>query len=118
VVINAFPEDFGTLKDGVITLPIIQRKDADGNPMYDDEGNPRIYQGYLYQGNDGYYACTNGGFQLILPGASPAAVAKAKRAAAAANFEYRLNGGAANMMKVNKKDSLKRHRRLTYTLSK
>lgn len=117
-VIGAFPEDFGTLKDGVITLPILQRKDADGNPMYDDEGNPRIYQGFLYQGTDGYYACTNGGFQLILPGASPAAVAKAKRAAAAANFEYRLNGGAANMMKVNKKDSLKRHRRLTYTLSK
>ena len=41
---------------------------------YDDEGNPRIYQGFLCQGNDGYYACTNGGFQLILPGASPAAV--------------------------------------------
>ncbi len=118
VVINAFPEDFGTLKDGVITLPILQRKDADGNPMYDDEGNPRIYQGFLYQGSDSYYACTNGGFQLILPGASPAAVAKAKRAAAAANFEYRLNGGAANMMKVNKKDSLKRHRRLIYNLSK
>lgn len=112
VVINAFPEDFGTLKDGVITLPILQRKDADGNPMYDDEGNPRIYQGYLYQGNDGYYACTNGGFQLILPGASPAAVAKAKRAAAAANFEYRLNGGAANMMKVSKKESLKRRLKL------
>ena len=118
VVIGAFPEDFGTLKDGVITLPIIQRKDADGNPMYDDEGNPRIYQGYLYQGSDGYYACTNGGFQLILPGASPAAVAKAKRAAAAANFEYRLNGGAANMVKVNKKDSFKRHRRLTFDFSK
>ncbi len=112
VVINAFPEDFGTLKDGVITLPILQRKDADGNPMYDDEGNPRIYQGYLYQGSDGYYACTNGGFQLILPGASAAAVAKAKRAAAAANFEYRLNGGAANMMKVSKKESLKRRLKL------
>ena len=118
VVINAFPEDFGTLKDGVITLPIIQRTDSEGNPMYDDEGNPRIYQGFLYQGSNGYYACINGGFQLILPGADPAAAAKAKRAAAAANFEYRLNGGAANMMKVNKKDSLKRHRRLTYNLSK
>lgn len=118
VVINAFPEDFGTLKDGVITLPIIQRTDSEGNPMYDGEGNPRIYQGFLYQGSDGYYACINGGFQLILPGADPAAAAKAKRAAAAANFEYRLNGGAANMMKVSKKESLKRHHRLAFDFSK
>ena len=107
VIINAMPEDFGTLKDGVITLPVLPRTDSDGNPVYDSEGNQKVFQGYLYVGESGYYACTNGGFQLILPGASPAAVAKAKRAAAAASFEYRLNLNNAKQNKMNVKPNRK-----------
>lgn len=94
VIIQAFPEDFGTLKDGVITLPSIPRTDKEGNPILDDDGNQRYFQGFLYAGEDGYYACSNCAFKLVLPTASAAVKAKAKRAVAASDFAYRLRGGA------------------------
>lgn len=96
-VIEAFPEDFGTLKDGVITLPYLTATDNDGNILTDENGDPIKFQGYLYR-SDGkaWYSCTNGAFALVLPSANAAARAKAKSRAAAAAFEYRLNGGASN----------------------
>lgn len=96
-VIEAFPEDFGTLEDGVITLPYLTATDSEGNIRKDSNGDPIKFQGYLYR-SDGkaWYSCTNGAFALVLPSANAAARAKAKSRAAAAAFEYRLNGGASN----------------------
>lgn len=96
-VIEEFPEDFGTLKDGVITLPYLTAKDSEGNIRKDSNGDPIKFQGYLYRSDGGaWYSCTNGAFELVLPSANAAARAKAKSRAAAAAFEYRLNGGASN----------------------
>lgn len=95
VIINYFQGDFGTLEDGVITLPYLTATDEDDNVLTDKNGDPIKYQGYLYTDDDAWYACRNGGFKLVLPNANASAKAKAKRAAAAADFEYRLNGGAS-----------------------
>lgn len=89
-VIEAYPEDFGTLKDGVITLANIPRTDAEGNPKLDGEGNPICFQGFIYDDEGGYYAATNCAFKLVLPSASADVREKAKRLAAARNFENRL----------------------------
>lgn len=96
VIIKYFQEDFGTLEDGVITLPYITATDDEDNVLTDNEGNPIKFQAYLYR-EDGkaWYACRNGAFELVLPNANASARAKAKRRAAAADFEYRLNGGAS-----------------------
>ena len=83
---------FGTLKDGVITLPVFERETNDGGTAY--------YQGLLVMGTSGYYACTNGAFELILPEAvSSAARAKARANAKARNFAKRLNGNKGMSMK-------------------
>lgn len=89
-VIGAYPEDFGTLKDGVITLPAIPRYDDDDNPILED-GNPVCFQGYVYEGDYYYFAGNNCAFKLILPSASPEAKAKAKRIAIARKFEKRMH---------------------------
>ena len=111
VIIGAFPGDFGTLENGIITLPVIPRTDSDGNPIFDSEGNPRVFQGYLYEGEQSYYACTNGGFKVIMPDAAPSAIAKAKRAMSAADFALRLNGGASSV-RLNNKVTKKVHHRM------
>ena len=81
----------GTLEDGVITFPVLPREDADGNPITDDEGNQLYFQGWLNFEEGKYFAMgANGEMQLILPNANAAAVAKAKRAAAASDFERRM----------------------------
>ncbi len=81
----------GTLEDGVITFPVLPREDADGNPITDAEGNQLYYQGWLNFEEGKYFAMgANGEMQLILPNANAAAVAKAKRAAAASDFERRM----------------------------
>jgi len=94
-IIAALPQYFGTIVDGVITLPAIARTDSEGNPKTDADGNQLYYQGYTYIGTDGYYAGKNGGFKVVLPSA---VTASAKRAAAssrrAQEFANRLNGGA------------------------
>ena len=96
-VIAAFPEHFGTLEDGVITLPYLTATDSEGNIRKDSNGDPIKFQGYLYRSDGGaWYSCRNGAFELVLPSANAAARAKAKSRAAAAAFEYRLNGGASN----------------------
>lgn len=80
---------FGTLKDGVITLPVFDRETEEGTAYY---------QGLLVMGGSGYYACTNGAFELILPEAvSNAARAKARANAKARNFAKRLYGNNKGM---------------------
>lgn len=71
---------FGTLKDGVITLPTLTTQSGSS------------YQGIFMQGTGAWYAGTVGEFKLVLPSAASAA---AKRAAVvnskARSFEKRLN---------------------------
>ena len=111
-VIAAFPEDFGTLEDGVITLPYLTATDSEGNIRKDSNGDPIKFQGYLYRSDGGaWYSCRNGAFALVLPSANAAARAKAKRRAAAADFEYRLNGGASNCESKNHLTSSKKLRK-------
>lgn len=76
---------FGTLVDGVITLPSFSVKDDDGNVKY-------TFQGIFAQGKNAWYAGQNTEFKLVLPTASAAARAKAKKAAAASDFARRLSG--------------------------
>ncbi len=111
-VIAAFPEDFGTLEDGVITLPYLTATDSEGNIKKDSNGDPIKFQGYLYRSDGGaWYSCRNGAFALVLPSANAAARAKAKRRAAAADFEYRLNGGSSNCESKNHLTSSKKLRK-------
>lgn len=85
---------FGTLKDGVITLPKFPVKDDDGNVKY-------TYQGIFAQGTKAYYTGTSSEFKLIMPEAVPAnARAKAAKRAKAQNFARHLNA-------YNKKMSMK-----------
>lgn len=81
VVIANFPTRFGTLESGTITFPKVTT-----NSGID-------FQGYLYRGGQLlYYGGTTLASQIVLPGATPAAVAKAKRAASASDFARRLRG--------------------------
>ena len=76
---------FGTLKDGVITLPQIPVQDNDGNVKY-------TYQGIFAQGSSAYYAGTSSEFKLVLPEAvSAEARAKAAKRAKALSFARHLN---------------------------
>ena len=99
-VIAAIPEVFGKVEDGVITLPVLPITDEDGNPTYDDEGNAKVYQGVIYNDNGAYYACRNGAFELVLPTASAAVKAKARKAAKASNFARRLSGASISKKAV------------------
>ena len=83
---------FGTLKDGVITLPIFQTK------------NETNYQGIFAQGSSAYYTGAKGEFKLVLPSANAAAKAQAKKRAAASDFARRLKG---NIVKHQAKKSKK-----------
>ena len=72
---------FGTLNAGEITFPSTKSK------------NGVEYQGYLYRGGELlYYGGTTLASKIVLPNASAAAVAKAKRAASATDFARRLSG--------------------------
>lgn len=78
----------GTLKDGVITLPVFERETEDGIALY---------QGLVYMGTSGYYAGSNGGFKLVLPEAvSASARAKAKSMKRAISFEKKLKKHVAS----------------------
>lgn len=79
----------GTLKDGVITLPVFERQTSDGATA--------LYQGLVYMGSDGYYAGANGAFKLVLPEAvSASARAKAKSMKRAISFEKKLKKHVAS----------------------
>lgn len=80
---------FGTLKDGIITLPTLERET--------DEG-VAYYQGLTYMGTSGYYGGGNDTFRLVLPEAVPAeARAKARAQAKAHSFAKRLYGKSYSM---------------------
>ena len=80
----------GTLKDGIITLPVFDRQASDGSTVY--------YQGIFAVGSSAYYGCPNGAFKLVLPEAvSGEARAKARAQAKARSFEKRLYGKAYSM---------------------
>lgn len=84
------PTVFGTLKDGVITLPVLQT----------DKG--KNYQGVLYMGTDGYYGGGNGAFSLVLPNAAKSVKSRAQKAACATTFMRNLTAYNKVSNKVNK----------------
>ena len=86
----------GTLVDGVITLPVLERDLSDGSKG--------VYQGLTIMGTSAYYGATNGAFKLVLPEAvSAEARAKAAKRAKAQKFARHLNA-------YNKKMSMKQLR--------
>jgi len=85
-VIAAMPQDFGTLADGVITFPVMEYKKSDGTTD--------TYQGFVYDDEGFDYACHNGAFKIVLPGAANAVKARAASMARATSFESRLKGKA------------------------
>ena len=84
-VMESTPEEFGTVKDGIITFPVIEKEASDGSKVN--------CQAWLNMGGSSYFGGTNGEFQIVLPEASDGARAKARSMAKATNFAIRLNGG-------------------------
>ena len=69
----------GTLKDGVITLPVL-------------EGSNGPFQGVFFQGSGAWFAGSVGEFQLVLPNTNAPAAKRAHIISAIArSFEKRLN---------------------------
>ncbi len=77
-VIAGVENIWGTLKEGVITLPAFQVTDKENNPRYYEDGSPMLYQGYTMYGNSTSYGGMNTAFKLVLPSAPAAVKAKAK----------------------------------------
>jgi len=76
----------GTLKDGVITLPVLEYDASDGSKA--------VYQGIVGMGSSAYYGGT-GAFKIVLPEAVTASARqKARAQAKARDFAKRLNGEA------------------------
>ena len=96
VIINYFTGQFGTLKDGVISFPLLSQTLSDESVVQ--------YSAYLNVGENFYRVGKNGEIGVVLPNANSAEVAKAKRAAAATDFERRLNGISSK--KTGKKDNM------------
>lgn len=96
IIINYFTGQFGTLKDGVISFPLLSQTLSDETVVK--------YSAYLNVGEDFYRVGKNGEIGVVLPNANSAEVAKAKRAAAATDFERRLNGISSK--KTGKKDNM------------
>ena len=102
VVIENFPEDFGKLENGVITLPLIQAQNQDGSPKTYEDGSPYLFSGYTYMGQSGYYAGKNGAFKLVLPSAAASVKAKAKaQAAKCAKNHFKATLAKKNAAKTN-----------------
>lgn len=95
---------FGELKDGIITFPTLEDENSKGDIIQ--------YQLWLSMGGSKYFAGRNSQFTIVLPEAEPAAIAKAKRAAAAAHFERRLSGGPSSSDTRGKWKSSKKLRKL------
>lgn len=93
VIKAAKPEWFGTLADGVITLPSFDTELSNGTTVK--------IQGWFH--DDGYYvAGKNEAFKLVLPTAAQSVKANAKRAAAASDFALRLSGSSKSNLKTHK----------------
>lgn len=96
----------GSVENGVISFPVFQESDDSGNPV---EGTD--YQGWMNFSNGKYYTTgNNGAIQIVLPNANAASIAKARRAAAASDFELRLNPRFSK--NVSKKDNMRKIMRL------
>lgn len=92
---------FGTLKDGVMTFPVFQRKDDDGNVLF-------TYQGIFVAPSGASYAGMNPTadtqLKIVLPSAAASVKAAAKRSANATSFAKRLNSYVLKNQKMVKKD--------------
>ena len=92
----------GSVENGVISFPVFQEEDDSGNPV---EGTD--YQGWMNFSNGQYYSTgNNGAIQIVLPNANAASIAKARRAAAASDFELRLNPRFSK--NISKKDNMRK----------
>ena len=93
----------GTVKDGIIEFPVFEQTDAEGNPLTDDDGNVRVFQGWMnFAGGQYTTIGEHGQFSILLPGATPSEVAKAQRAAKACDFERRMFFNAAKLQSMKK----------------
>lgn len=85
----------GTLKDGIITLPVLQHETSTGAIAK--------HQGIMIDNDGAMYSCPNGAFKLVLPEAyTPEAKKKAAAHKKALQFERRMFP-KANMAKDLKK---------------
>ena len=100
-VMENTPEEFGTVKDGIITFPVIEKEASDGSKV-----NCQVW---LNMGGGSYFGGTNGEFQIVLPEASEGARAKARSMAKATNFAIRLNGGKMAPANFRMKDARALH---------
>ena len=80
---------FGTLKDGVMTFPVFQRKDNDGNVQFTYQGMVTTPEAKNYYSGINPTADTQ--FMIVLPSAAASVKAAAKRSANATAFANRLN---------------------------
>lgn len=98
-IIDAFPDFFGSVTDGVITLPAVTATDQEGNPRTYEDGSPILFEGYMIQGSSTYYAGLKCSFKVVLPSAAASVKAKAKAQAmtcSMSDFKFRakaLNTG-------------------------
>ena len=100
VVKEEHPEFFGKLANNEITFPSFETTD--------DDGNPYTYQGYINLPNGaGWNVGGNGAMKLVLPTASAAARAKAKKDAQATGFALRMKAFKVKPAKLNKKAGVK-----------
>lgn len=76
------PNIFATLKDGVITFPVLEDKREDGTTI--------SYQLWAVMNGSYYYAGRSGQFKIVLPNASAEVKAKAAADVRAKNFRARL----------------------------
>ena len=82
IVKAQLPEIFATLKDGVISFPVLSEEREDGSTMN--------YQLWAVLNGRYYYAGRAGQFKIVLPEAAAEVKAKAASAARAKNFRARL----------------------------
>ncbi|MCR4921211.1 MAG: hypothetical protein K5945_05825 [Bacteroidaceae bacterium] len=78
------PEIFATLKDGVITFPVLQEQGQDEKITN--------YQLWCILDGNYYYAGRAGAFKIVLPSATASVKAKVAEERRALNFEARLKG--------------------------
>lgn len=87
------PQIFGKLENKTITFPTLEEENSNNEKVQ--------YQLWALLDGKHYFAGTTGSFQIVLPGAEAASVAK--RAARAAHFAKRLSGKFIPVEKSNRK---------------
>jgi hypothetical protein len=110
-VIETFPADFGQLENGVITFPMIGAENADGPIIDEGTGQQLMYQGFLYGGEEYWFAGLNGASKIVLPGAPESVKTKARKAAAATkarHFNRSVKASASKSVSKNIKRQMLR----------